>query len=269
MATDSKAYAFDNARSAQEQRLRAIEELLDGGTIRLLEACGVGPGWHCAEIGAGGGTIAGWLCRRVGDTGHVLATDLNVRLLRARREPNLEVLEHDVLVDELPVDAFDLVHLRLLLAWLSDPREALRRLVRAVKPGGVLVAEEMDFISVAPDPRLDERRRELFVRALAAHHAVLAQISGFDAAYGRRLAGDLAEAGLVACGCEGRTGMCRGGEVGGRAWRLTLEQLRQPIIASERMSADELEQVLELCEDPTFSFLSQVTVAAWGRRPAP
>ena len=265
--TESRAYAFDNARSIQEQRLRAIEELLDGGTIRLLEARGVGLGWQCAEIGAGGGSIAGWLARRVGENGRVLATDLNVRFLQARPESNLEVLEHDVMVDDLPVEAFDLIHLRLLLAWLPEPREALRRLVCALKPGGWLVAEEMDFISVAPDPRLDERERELFLRTNEVQNAVLAEISGFDAAYGRRLAGDVAAAGLVECGCEGRAGMWRGGDAGGRAWRLMLGQLRQPIVASGRVLKDEVEQVLELLADPAFSFLSQTTVAAWGRRP--
>jgi len=38
------------------------------------------------------------------------------------------------------------IHLRLLLAWLSDPDAALRRLTAALKPGGWLVAEEMDFV---------------------------------------------------------------------------------------------------------------------------
>lgn len=265
-APEAPAYAFDNARDVQEQRLRALEELLDGGTIRLLEACGVGPGWHCAEIGAGGGSIAAWLAERAGPSGRVLATDLDVRHVRARHAPNLEVRAHDVLVDDLPAETFDLVHLRLLLAWLPDPRAALRRLVRALKPGGLLVAEEMDFISVAPDPGLDERRRELFGRAVAAHHAALARISGFDTAYGRRLAGELAAAGLEACGCEGRVGMWRGGEAGGRVWGLTFAQLRAPLLASGRLSAAELEDVLDLCADPGFSFLSQVTVAAWGRR---
>jgi len=42
--------------------------------------------------------------------------------------------------------------MRLLLAWLPHPALALRRLIAALKPGGWIVAEEMDFGSVAPDP---------------------------------------------------------------------------------------------------------------------
>ncbi len=44
----------------------------------------------------------------------------------------------------------------------------------------------------------------------------------FDPFYGRRVTGDLADAGLAEVGCEGRTSMWRGGEAGGRIWRLTL-----------------------------------------------
>jgi SAM-dependent methyltransferase len=269
MATDLGIYAFDNARTVQEQRLAALEELLDPGTIRCLDHRGVGAGWQCAEIGAGGGSIALWLCRRVGSSGRVLATDIDARILRERcQEPNIEVLEHDVMVDELPPETFDLVHVRLLLAWLPDPAEALRRLVRAVKAGGLVVAEEMDFISVAPDPRLGQADSELFVRAVQASNAALADASGFDCTYGRSLAGEMAEAGLVDCGSEGRATMWRGGEAGGRVWRLTFEQLREPMVASGRVSAGELDRVLALCDDPALSFLSQITVAAWGTRAA-
>ncbi len=51
-------YAFDPTWIHARQRLRGLERLLDPGTIRHLEALGVGAGWHCLEVGAGGGTIA-------------------------------------------------------------------------------------------------------------------------------------------------------------------------------------------------------------------
>ena len=72
-----------------------------------------------------------------------------------------------MLEDDLPAGEFDLVHLRLLLAWLSEPQTALRRLAAALKPGGWLLAEEMDFGSVAADPHMDAGARSLFTRVAA------------------------------------------------------------------------------------------------------
>src|SRR5258708_22948748 len=103
-------YAYDNAWHTERRRLALLEAELDPGTIQQLAARGVGPGWHCLEIGAGGGSIASWLTQRVGPTGHVLATDINTRFLDALDLPNLEVRLHNIVTDELPVNSFDLVH---------------------------------------------------------------------------------------------------------------------------------------------------------------
>ncbi|MFD0855058.1 class I SAM-dependent methyltransferase, partial [Actinomadura adrarensis] len=141
------SYAFENVRAGQRERLRTLEKLLDPGTIRHLQGRGVADGWRCLEVGAGGGSIAAWLCERVGSGGSVLATDLDTTVLGELSRSNLEIRVHDVLSDPLPADAFDLVHMRLLLGWLDRPQRALRRLTSALRPGGWLIAEEMDFVS--------------------------------------------------------------------------------------------------------------------------
>ena len=207
---DEKTYAYENARPVQRERLAALAEALDAGTIRHLDSIGVGRGWRCLEVGAGGGSIAAWLSERVAGEGAVVATDLDTTVLRGLSRPNLEIRVHDVLEDDLPEGEFDLVHLRLLLAWLSEPQRALRRLATALKPGGRLLAEEMDFTSVAPDPHLDSGAQGAFARVAAAHDAVLSGEHGFDLHYGRRVAGDLADAGLADVACEGRVSMWRG-----------------------------------------------------------
>jgi SAM-dependent methyltransferase len=267
MSPEQRPYAFGNALEIQRDRLRMLEAALDPGTIHQLEEHGVSRGWRCLEVGAGGGSIAAWLSARVGPDGAVVATDLDTTHLLGLSRPNLEVRAHDVLRDELPEEEFDLVHLRLVLAWLGDPALALRRLLAALKPEGLLVAEEMDFASLAVDPRVDGESAELFTRVVDAHNAVLAARSGFDTAYGRRLAGDLEAAGLVDVGCEGRASMWHGGQPGGRTWALTFAQLRDPLAASGVVSEGEVDAAIELCEDPSFRFLSQLVVAAWGRRP--
>jgi 2-polyprenyl-3-methyl-5-hydroxy-6-metoxy-1,4-benzoquinol methylase len=265
--SDRQTYAFDNAREVQRERLRALEAVLDAGTTAILEARGVQRGWRCLEVGAGGGSIAEWLCARVGPEGHVVATDLDTTVLQARSHPNLEVRVHDVLHDDLPEQEYDLVHLRLVLAWLGEPSRPLQRLVSALKPGGWLVAEEMDFVSVVPDPRIGAEAAALFARVVDAHHLVLAERNSFDPTYGRRLLGDLEDAGLVELDAEGRAGMWRGGEAGARAWKLTLTQLREPLVESGRVTASDVDLAVARCDDREFSFISQVTVAAWGRRP--
>ncbi len=268
MTTDAQTYAFKNAIGGQRERLRTLELLFDPGTIGCLEARGVGRNWRCAEVGAGGGSIAAWLCDRVAPEGSVLATDLDTTVLRELAHPNLEVRVHDLLSDNLPEGEFDLVHLRLVLAWLGDPRPVLPRLVKALKPGGWIVAEELDFVSAVADPRMEPAASALFDRAMQEHCAVLAARHRFDPFYGRRVPGDLAGAGLVAVGCEGRTTMWRGGEAGGRLWGLTLAQLREPMIAAGHPTADEIDEAIALCFDPRLSALGPLMMAAWGRRAA-
>jgi SAM-dependent methyltransferase len=243
-----------------------LEALFDAGTIRHLEAVGVQPGWRCLELGGGGGSIAAWLARRVGAGGAVVATDLDVTFLAELGEPNLEVHRLDVEAADPPAGPFDLVHLRFLLAWLRDPQAALRRIVAALKPGGLLLAEEMDFVSVVPDPRADPETVALFTRVQNAKAAGVATAHGLDPFHGRRLAADLVAAGLTDVGSEGRCATWWGGTPGGTFERLSLVQLREAAVATGLASAADVERAISLYEDPGFSFLSPTAMAAWGRR---
>jgi hypothetical protein len=49
----------------------------------------------------GGGSIARWLADRVGPGGRVVATDINVGHLRTLSLPNLDVLRHNIIEDDL------------------------------------------------------------------------------------------------------------------------------------------------------------------------
>ena len=250
----------------QAERLRLLAALLDEGTFRLLDRLGVRPGWRCLEVGAGGGSVAAWLCDRCAPGGSVLATDLDTTVLRELERANLEVRTHDLLTDDLPEREFDLVHARLLLAWLADPDEGLRRMLAALKPGGCLLVEEMDFHTIAPDRGLDLATRTVFARVIDAHHTVLAEKHSFDpfcGLSGRALSG----LGLARVESEGRLSIWRGGQPGGIVWQLTLSQLREQLIEQAQVTATEVDTVMSLCEDPRLAFMSQATIAAWGYRP--
>jgi hypothetical protein len=56
--TDLRPYILDNAATAEYQRLDLMSKILDPWTRGHLSALGVGPGWHCLELGSGNGSVA-------------------------------------------------------------------------------------------------------------------------------------------------------------------------------------------------------------------
>ena len=51
------AYLFTHEDKQERERLAAIETGLDPFTIECMEKIGVGEGWKCLEVGAGGGSM--------------------------------------------------------------------------------------------------------------------------------------------------------------------------------------------------------------------
>src|SRR5919108_803098 len=127
------AYTLDNRWRAARERLEVLEAACDPFTARHLDEVGVEPGWHCLEVGAGAGSVARMLCERVGPDGRVVAVDLEPALLADVSAPNLEVRRLDIVVDELPEAAFDLVHTRLVLLHLPPRDELVLKLARALR----------------------------------------------------------------------------------------------------------------------------------------
>ena len=80
-----------------------------------------------------------------------MGTDIDTRFLNEIREPNFKAWKHDITIDDLPTGEFDLVHTRWLLQHLAEPEAAIQRMITAVRPGGWLLVEGMDFFS---DPHL-------------------------------------------------------------------------------------------------------------------
>ena len=201
-ATNHGRYIFDNAAAETATRFSALATIFDPGTIRHLTEIGVTKGWTCLEIGAGGGTIADWLCDRVGPEGRVMATDIDTQYLNSLNKPNLDVRCHDIARDVLPEDAFDLVHVRLVLVHLPERDEVLTRIVSALKPGGWLLAEEFDSLSLQPDPVIAST--EIPIKTLSAMEQQMAR-RGVDSLYGasgrwanfEQIRNELIELGLI------------------------------------------------------------------------
>jgi SAM-dependent methyltransferase len=248
--------------SDDRARIQAAEELLDPGTRLILERLGLRAGWQCLEVGAGGGSIAAWLAERVGAGGRVVATDLDVRSLVDL--PGVEARQHDITRDPLEESAFDVVHARLVLEHLPARAAALQRLVRAVRPGGWLMLESVDYISAVPVSELGsaEHARSQAVRLAEFKH------SGVDFEFGRRLPSVLIGAGLEDVDNEGRAWLMRGGSPGARWFKLSMEHLRARLVGPGKLTDREVDRMLELFDDPEWSAMSPIIMAAWGRRGA-
>ena len=143
---EDAGYLFDNASGETPTRFAGLEGLWDESTIRYLSKVGVGPGWKCWEVGAGGGSIARWLAERVAPTGTVLATDLDLTRIPNGSLSNLAFVRHDVVHDPIPTAEYDLVHARLVLVHLPEREEVLRALARSLRPSGSVLIEDFDFV---------------------------------------------------------------------------------------------------------------------------
>lgn len=85
---------LDNRQSEAGERFAALSELSDPSTFRHFERLGVGPGWRCWEVGAGGTGVTRWLAGRVGARGRVLATDIDVSWAGEASAPPVELRRH-------------------------------------------------------------------------------------------------------------------------------------------------------------------------------
>lgn len=258
-------YLLGNHAPDAEGRFAALSEIFDPTTVRHLDALGIGTGMRCWEVGAGGPAVPRLLAERVGSTGYVLATDIDVDRL-GPVPPAVEVRRHDVARDEPPGGAFDLVHARLVLVHVPDRDEALRRMVRALRPGGVLLVEDFD-VAAQPyaclDPQRPDEHRANRIRA--AFVSMLAQ-RGVDLEYGRKLPRLLRAACLVDVGADASFPVAH---PGGPALEIAnVRQVRGGLTA--HVDAEEIDAHLDAVAAGGLDIATPPLISAWGRRaPAP
>jgi SAM-dependent methyltransferase len=263
---ENSDYLLDNADPVAERRFEALGHLFDAPTIAYLAALGVTRGWSCWEVGAGGGTIAEWLAGAVAPTGSVLATDLDLRRLSATAVPGLTAMRHDVVHDEIPTGAYDLVHARLLLVHLPERERVLDSLVRSLRPGGWVVIE--DFDNMFLDVGSAATPEQAVVRTVALAFKRLLEDRGADPAYARGLPDLLRARGLRDIAGEGRIVFGTGGSPASRLAAANYSQVAEDMVRHRLCTSAELRSTLELLEDPDFGIATHLLISAWGRRPS-
>jgi SAM-dependent methyltransferase len=181
---------------AGRRRLDLLARIMAPTTAALLERAGVRSGMRCLDLGCGGGQVSLMLARRVGDGGQVVGLDLDAVKIDAARadaaaagQGNFEFRCGEI-DSWSEVAAYDVVYARFIFSHLRNPTQALERVASALKPGGVVVAEDVDFGGAFcyPDNAAYERYRAWY-RAVVAHR-------GGDAELGRKLYGMCLDAGF-------------------------------------------------------------------------
>jgi SAM-dependent methyltransferase len=249
------------------ERLRLLSRVMRATTSGLLDRVGIRPGMECLEVGCGSGDVAFDLARRVGPQGRVVATDIDqIKLELASREAgvqrlsNIEFRLSDIMQDN-HTQEFDLVHARFILTHLPNPEGALTKMRQALRPGGVVVIEEIDFRGhfCHPDSPALWRYIDLYTQAV--------QLRGGDANIGPLIPALLEGAGFETIHMNvvqpaGTTGEIK------LISAITMENIAGAVVAEGLATQDEIDQIVaELYEYAgTFGTLSSAPriVEAWG-----
>ena len=173
---------------AGRERLRLLARVMRPATLALLERAGVTAGLRCLDVGCGGGDVTFDLASLVGITGHVVGVldPTKVELARGDAEQaevaNVEFRVAD-LTQGLGEAEYDVVYARFLLTHLRDPAAAVALMRAALRPGGRVVLEDIDYRGSLCYPESDAFRRnnETTRRRPAATAATRTWASGWPA----------------------------------------------------------------------------------------
>ncbi len=250
------------------ERLRLLAEVAGPTTRALLARAGVDPGATCLDVGCGGGDVTIELARMAGPTGRALGVDLDdVKLGIARSEAaqagiaNVAFAAHDVTTWE-PAQPFDVVYARFLLTHLQDPAALLAAVCRHVRPGGVVIVEDIDFRGHFAEPDCPALTRfvELYTEVVRRR--------GADANIGPKLPGLLRGAGLddVQMNLVHIAALDGGIKL---LTALTYETITEPVLADGLAAPDELRASIEalhaFARDPHTVLAGPRIVQAWAR----
>lgn len=251
------------------ERLRLLSEVFAPSTRALLADVGIPSGSLCLDVGCGGGDVTVELARATGLTGQVVGVDLDGTMLNiARREAEQQQLSNvtfevqDVTLWE-PGALFDVAFARFLLSHLADPGRLVSAMRRHIRPGGVLIVEDIDFRGHFAEPDCPALHQfvELYTKAVQAR--------GGDPHTGPRLPALLREAGFD----DVRMKLVQPVALEGGIKLLqcvTLEYIADAVLEDGLITEEELRRTIEelyaFARDPRTMLGGPRVFQVWGRR---
>jgi ubiquinone/menaquinone biosynthesis C-methylase UbiE len=143
-------YALGHSEGELE-RLSRQARAYEPFTRYLFQETGIRTGMRVLDVGSGSGDVAFLAAELAGASGEVVGTDLAAAAVerangraRSRGARNVKFVEGDPAEMEFE-QAFDAIVGRLVLMYSPDPEGTLRKLARHLRPGGLMVFQEIDI----------------------------------------------------------------------------------------------------------------------------
>ncbi|MFF4243502.1 class I SAM-dependent methyltransferase [Streptomyces sp. NPDC001822] len=249
---------FRPGQAGEGERIDFGALAYDDITLARLRALGVGPGWHCLDVGAGTGTVSRRLLREAG-VASVLAVDRDVRFVGGGLQvPGLEVLEADVTAPGFVSGRFRLVHARFVLMHLPERERLISALAGLVAPGGVLV------LSDAVDLTSDETPDTPYATAMRAMWQGLRAAIGTDVSWVPSYPRLLREAGLGSVAAEIHVPPLLPGSAISRFWAETWERGRAAMTATGLVDDEAVDEAVRYLGSGECAAVSAGMLTAWG-----
>lgn len=165
--TQQTTYALGHSDEELE-RLSRQARAFEPFTRQLLRQAGISAGLRVLDVGCGAGDVAFLVADLVGPGGEVIGVDRAAAAVHwataraySRGVGNVKFLEGDPTTMAF-VRPFDAVVGRLVLMYYPDPVDAVRKLARHVRDGGLIIFQEFDIAncrSLPPAPTFERSTR--------------------------------------------------------------------------------------------------------------
>jgi ubiquinone/menaquinone biosynthesis C-methylase UbiE len=182
MATNPKHIGFDDVDSSNDPQffVKCLNEQYAKSPIlrlckhRTLEMADIQDGHMVLDVGCGTGVDAIQMATLVGQSGHVFGIDLSQEMILSAQK-NAAAVDLPITFRcssiyqlEFENSFFDRCRADKTFQHLSDPRAALKEMIRVTKPGGKIIIADPDHDSLIIDtPFTDVNQR--FTRFRSAH----------------------------------------------------------------------------------------------------
>jgi len=157
---EGNAYIL-GTETAELHRLGLQHQVWSSEAIKAWDLAGFTAGHTLLDLGSGPGFCTTEMAYIAGQSGKVIAVDKSAHYIefldnwKQHLSLNIETQCCDFEDMQLDPDSIDGIYDRWALAWVSNPKEILRMLHRALKKGGIMITQEyFDWSTLQTEPEI-------------------------------------------------------------------------------------------------------------------